>query len=119
MERPVRRASSINIVELDDPSPDILIPHETRVGSHRPREGKKSFEPVSIDDSRVFYRETSPTPGGMRMNWVDYIPQVEAQRVSVRYSGGYEVILEGRDAHKFLMIVRDKHAHLFAEQHTA
>lgn len=69
--------------------------------------------PFSVDDTRVFYRESSPRRGGMRMNWVDYEVDLSLRKVTVIYAGGHTVALIGRDAATFLRIVRDKDAQLF------
>jgi hypothetical protein len=69
--------------------------------------------PFSVDDTRVFYRETSKHRGGMRMNWVDYQVCLDTRTVNVIYAGGHEVELSGRDAGTFLRIVRDKDSQTF------
>jgi hypothetical protein len=60
--------------------------------------------PFSVDDTRVFYRETSKHRGGMRL---------DTRTVNVIYAGGHEVELSGRDAGTFLRIVRDKDSQTF------
>lgn len=69
--------------------------------------------PFSVDDTRVFYRETSAQRGGMRMNWVDYQVNLDTREVEVIYAGGHTVLLSGRDAATFLRIVRDKDSQTF------
>lgn len=69
--------------------------------------------PFSVDDTRVFYRETSKYRGGMRMNWVDYRVDLDTRSVLVIYAGGHTVELSGRDAATFLRIVRDKDSQTF------
>jgi hypothetical protein len=66
--------------------------------------------PLTLDPNRWFYRETSPSPGGMRMNHVDYVPDVDTKTVTVHYEGGHRCLLTGRDAWLFLRIMRDKNA---------
>lgn len=71
--------------------------------------------PFNLDENRIFYRQEG-NQGGIKMNWIEYIPDVSQRRVLVVYEGGRTVTLTGVDAFKFLRIVRDKNVHAFVPQ---
>jgi hypothetical protein len=65
-------------------------------------------DPVEINPRRIFYRSDRQNRGGMKMNWIDYVVNLQARQVTVIYDNNYKVVLSGRDAKKFLSVVRDK-----------